>query len=97
LLIFAIVGDKVAATFHFSSNLFFDFFLPLIIFNSGFTMRKKKFFNNLGNVAVFGLCVTIVCFVLYSAEGVVLLIMAPRMSNYYAINNDIDIVGEENP
>ena len=40
--------------------------LPPIIFNSGFNMRRKKFFQNLGNVMVFGLVVTLVCFVLYT-------------------------------
>ena len=44
LIIYACIGSKVANTFKFSSNLFFNFFLPPIIFNSGFNMRKKKFF-----------------------------------------------------
>lgn len=32
-------------------------------------MRRKKFFENIGNVAIFGLCVTLVCFILYSLFG----------------------------
>ena len=52
--------------FEFSASAFFNFFLPPVIFNSGFNMRKKKFFQNLGNVAIFGLFVTFVCFFLYS-------------------------------
>ena len=29
-------------------------------------MRRKKFFQNIGNIAIFGLGVTFVCFALYS-------------------------------
>ena len=75
LLIYAIKGDEVAATFKFSADLFFNFFLPPIIFNSGFNMRKKKFFENLGNVALFGIFTTIVCFVIYSVLSYYLLQM----------------------
>lgn len=88
LLIFACVGDKVAESFKFSQGLFFNFFLPPIIFNSGFNMRKKKFFNNLGNVMLFGLATTIVVFIFYSLLGVLLLKMGPLMYNYTAINTD---------
>jgi sodium/hydrogen exchanger-like protein 6/7 len=56
-------------TFSFKPNFFFNFFLPPIVFNSGFNMRKKMFFKNLGNIAVSGLFVTIVCFVIYAAGG----------------------------
>lgn len=52
-------------------------------------MRKKKFFSNLGNVAIFGLGVTLVCFILYSAAGIALIRMGPIMSNYFDLNNDI--------
>jgi hypothetical protein len=30
-------------------------------------MRRKKFFQNLGNIMIFGLVVTLICFILYSA------------------------------
>jgi hypothetical protein len=51
-------------------------------------MRKKKFFNNLGNVMLFGLATTIVVFIFYSILGVLLLKMGPLMYNYTAINSD---------
>jgi hypothetical protein len=60
-------------------------------------MRKKKFFSNLGNVAIFGLGVTLVCFILYSAAGIALIKMGPIMSNYFDLNNDIVDPNEENP
>lgn len=69
LILYASIGDSASQGFSFKSNFFFNFFLPPIIFNSGFTMYKKTFFKNLGNVAVFGLVVTLVCFVLYSFFG----------------------------
>ena len=56
-------------TFTFKPDFFFNFFLPPIVFNSGFNMRKRMFFKNLGNIAVFGLCVTLVCFVIYGLGG----------------------------
>lgn len=96
LLIYAIKGDEVQEIFKFSANLFFNFFLPPIIFNSGFNMRKKKFFENLGNVALFGIFTTIVCFVIYSVFSFYLLQMGLQMTNYYALNNDITLL-EENP
>jgi len=69
LILYAVTGDSSKPGFAFKSNFFFNFFLPPIIFNSGFTMYKKTFFKNLGNVAVFGLVVTLVCFVIYSIFG----------------------------
>jgi NhaP-type Na+/H+ or K+/H+ antiporter len=58
--------DEHIATFKFSEIVFFDFLLPPIIFNSGYNMRQKKFFQNIGNVSIFGIAVTFVCFSIYS-------------------------------
>lgn len=51
----------------FNSSSFFDFILPPIIYNAGFNMRRKKFFKNLGNQLIFGLFVTIACFIIYAS------------------------------
>jgi predicted permease len=37
-------GIKDVKVFRFSETVFFDFFLPPIIFNSGYNMRRTKFF-----------------------------------------------------
>lgn len=60
-------NEAVLKTFSFSQAAFFDFLLPPIIYNSGFNMKRKSFFTNLGNVMIFGLGVTLFCFIEYSA------------------------------
>jgi NhaP-type Na+/H+ or K+/H+ antiporter len=90
LILYVSIGTEAASSFKFNSNFFFNFFLPPIIFNSGFTMYKKTFFKNLGNVAVFGLMVTLVCFVIYSFFGWLLLQkVGIEMSNPSCLNKDI--------
>ena len=37
-------GKEDVDTFKFSETIFFDFLLPPIIFNSGYNMRRTKFF-----------------------------------------------------
>jgi sodium/hydrogen exchanger-like protein 6/7 len=69
---FALKGDpenyaESVKVFTFSETVFFDLMLPPIIFNSGYNMRQKKFFQNIGNVSIFGIGVTFVCFTMYSA------------------------------
>ena len=47
--------------------MFFILLLPLIIFATGYNMRRKKFFENIANVAKFGLLGTVLTFLIYSA------------------------------
>jgi len=86
LILYAIEGDSLADTFQFKQGLFFNIFLPPIIFNSGFNMQKKMFFRNLGNVSMFGLVVTLLCFCIYSAATIFLIRMGLTMTNYDALN-----------
>jgi NhaP-type Na+/H+ or K+/H+ antiporter len=51
----------------FDDDLFFYFVLPLIIFPSGYNMRRKKFFSNIGTIMKFGFLGTIICFAVYTA------------------------------
>ena len=68
---YAIYGDdpNLINAYGFRDNLFFYAILPPLIFNSGFNMKRKKFFQNLGNIMIFGLVVTLVCFFIYSAAS----------------------------
>lgn len=51
----------------FNESLFFDLILPMIIFPSGYNMRRKKFFRNISTIMKFGFVGTIICFATYSA------------------------------
>lgn len=76
-------GHARSDVYKFKQDLFFDFLLPPIILNSGFNMRRKKFFQNIGNIAIFGLGVTFVCFTLYSlATWLILHYGNLEMTNY---------------
>jgi len=73
----------------FSSATFFDVILPLIIYNAGFNMRRKQFFVELGNQLLFGLFVTLVCFVLYSLfSGLSLAFIDIKMTKYVRSDNE---------
>ena len=73
LLVYWIKGKELVNIWKFSSDMFFNWFLPPIVLNAGFNMYKQKFFENLGNVSIFGIAVTFVCFGLYSLFSVLLL------------------------
>lgn len=64
-------GDNqvLIETYSFNEQLFFGVILPPLIFNSGFSMKRKKFFENIGNIMIFGLVVTLVCFVIFTAAS----------------------------
>ena len=46
-------------------------------------MRKKKFFDNLGNITMNGLFVTVLCFVIYGFGTIALVNMNINMFNFY--------------
>ena len=56
----------------FPSLIFFQVCLPLIIFASGYNMKRRKFFSNLKNITKFGLVATILTFIIYSSLTVLL-------------------------
>ena len=62
------LGDSsMEGSFNFDSNIFFYFCLPPIIFAAGFNMRRKRFFDNIGYIMLFGLLGTIITFIVFSA------------------------------
>ncbi len=53
--------------FEFPKYLFFEVLLPLIILASGYNMKRKKFFQNMANIARFGVLGTVLTFIIYSS------------------------------
>jgi sodium/hydrogen exchanger-like protein 6/7/sodium/hydrogen exchanger 8 len=51
---------------NWSNNIFFCVLLPLIVFATGFNIRRRKFFQNIKNIAKFGLLGTLLTFLFYS-------------------------------
>ena len=62
-------GDSISMfeSLRFNDELFFDLIVPIIIFPSGYNMRRKKFFSNIRSIMKFGFLGTIICFVIYSS------------------------------
>lgn len=58
--------DEVNSSLEFNGTIFFYLCLPPIIFASGFNMRRKRFFENIGYIVLFGLFGTIFTFVMFS-------------------------------
>ena len=52
----------------FRQEMFFYAVLPSIVFASGFNMYRQKFFQNIHNVVLFGVCSTFVCFSLFAGS-----------------------------
>ena len=59
-------SDNILDDLVFDKNIFFDLLLPLIVFPSGYNMRRKKFFSNIGTIMKFGFIGTIFCFAIYT-------------------------------
>jgi NhaP-type Na+/H+ or K+/H+ antiporter len=60
------------STLEFTSAIFFDFMLPLIIFEQGYNMKRKRFFKNMGSIALFGFLGTIICFMLVGIGNLII-------------------------
>lgn len=50
----------------FDGGIFFYVCLPPIIFASGFNMRRRRFFDNIGYILLFGIFGTIVTFFVFT-------------------------------
>ena len=58
--------DFIMDDMRFDADVFFYLILPLIVFPSGYNMRRKKFFANIGTIMKFGFVGTIFCFSIYT-------------------------------
>jgi hypothetical protein len=55
-------------------------------------MKKKKFFQNLGNITIFGIFITFVTFGIYSVLTYLFVEnFEITMTNYYALEQGIDV------
>ena len=59
-------NDNISEFFEFNDEIFFYIFLPPIVFSSGYNMRRKRFFENIGYVILFGVFGTFICFTLFT-------------------------------
>lgn len=55
-------GSGQSMDISFNGDVFFYVCLPPIIFSSGFNMRRKRFFRNIGYVLLFGVFGTVIVF-----------------------------------
>jgi NhaP-type Na+/H+ or K+/H+ antiporter len=58
--------ETIMEDMRFDADVFFYLILPLIVFPSGYNMRRKKFFANIGTIMKFGFVGTIICFAIYT-------------------------------
>ena len=61
-------GDKVST--EFNPVVLFDFGLPFILYSAGYNMRRRRFFDDINNITMFGILSTVVCFIVLSLTTV---------------------------
>ena len=50
----------------FNPAVLFDFGLPFILYAAGYNMRRRRFFDDINNITMFGVLSTVVCFIVLS-------------------------------
>ena len=63
---FYAVNGKDTEFLKWNNDIFFQILLPLIIFTTGYNIRRKKFFSNIVNISKFGLVGTVLTFIILS-------------------------------
>ena len=61
-------GDNIAV--EFNPVILFDFGLPFILYSAGYNMRRRRFFDDINNITMFGILSTVVCFIVLSLTTV---------------------------
>jgi NhaP-type Na+/H+ or K+/H+ antiporter len=67
--ILELCGDDIVST-EFNPVVLFDFGLPFILYAAGYNMRRRRFFDDINNITMFGVLSTVVCFVLLSVTTI---------------------------
>ena len=57
-------GDDIST--EFNPVVLFDFGLPFILYAAGYNMRRRRFYDDINNITMFGVLSTVVCFVILS-------------------------------
>jgi len=57
-----VVGEKVGT--EFNPKVLFDFGLPFILYAAGYNMRRRRFFDDINNITMFGILSTVICFII---------------------------------
>jgi sodium/hydrogen exchanger-like protein 6/7 len=86
LIISAIVHYAINKDFDltFDSEIFFYVCLPPIIFAAGFNMRRRRFFENIGYILLFGIFGTIITFFVFAG-------LSSLISNLGLIKNNSNL------
>jgi NhaP-type Na+/H+ or K+/H+ antiporter len=58
--------NKDVSFLEWNNSLFFEMLLPLIVFTTGYNIRRRNFFDNFVNISKFGLLGTFLTFVFYT-------------------------------
>jgi hypothetical protein len=58
--------NKDVSFLEWNNSLFFEMLLPLIVFTTGYNIRRRNFFENFVNISKFGLLGTFLTFVFYT-------------------------------
>ncbi|XP_076902934.1 sodium/hydrogen exchanger 2-like isoform X2 [Bidens hawaiensis] len=83
-------GGTSSHILEFKQEFFFIYLLPPIIFNAGFQVKKKRFFQNFTTITLFGAIGTLVSFAIISLGATRLF---PKMGIYYLDMKDYFALG----
>ena len=61
-------GERIST--QFNPVVLFDFGLPFILYAAGYNMRRRRFFDDINNITMFGVLSTVVCFILLSLSTI---------------------------
>ncbi len=66
--ILELCGDEIST--EFNPAVLFDFGLPFILYAAGYNLRRRRFFDDINNITMFGVLSTVVCFVILSVTTI---------------------------